>query len=205
MFKISTIIQKIRPKTLRHPLPVRIYHWIHAPSLLLLLYSGLHISHPRSIPGLTMRSARCLHFISQFLFLGSLAGRVGHSIKTGDYRQIIPEKRDWAALPALIRYELFLTSKEPTFPKFNPIQKLYLTIWLPLFALQAATGAALFNFNLLGPLEGALGGLSRARRLHHLIALALGASALGHIYFSSISGVERLKSIFAGYKAAGKK
>jgi thiosulfate reductase cytochrome b subunit len=54
-------------------------------------------------------------------------------------------------------------------------------------------------------LEAAFGGLNRLRRVHYLAALFMGASVLGHLYFAVSSGGEKLKSIFTGYKALGKK
>ncbi len=202
---LAGFFQKYRPKKMRHTAAVRLFHWTHVFSIAALLCSGFHIAYPRSVPFFRMRSARLWHFVNAFIFMGSLAGRVGYSIRSKDYRNIFPRKKDLSLLPRYLRYQLFFSPKEPAFSKYNPIQKLYFTAWLPLFILQALTGLILYAPRRLGRLEAAFGGLGRTRKVHHLSAIMQGVTALTHIFFTATAGTEKLKSIFTGYKALGKK
>jgi Ni/Fe-hydrogenase b-type cytochrome subunit len=193
------------PKKLRHTREIRIFHWVLTGSYFLLLYTGQHISHPHLVPFPGMRRARLGHFAGQFAFLGAVLWRIHHGIKAGNYREIIPDGKTLSRTPAYLRYELFLSSREPKFSKYNPLQKFLYTLWLPLFLLLGATGMVLYIPQRLARLEKAFGGLNRTRRLHYLLSLVSTSTVMGHIYFTLTSGKETLKSIFTGYKAWGKK
>ncbi len=202
---IKTSIDRWRPRQLRHSLLVRVLHWTLVSGTLILYYTGIYIARPGAVPGLTMRSARRFHMVGQFLFLGSFLIRAVHVVITGKTREIIPDKKDLTALPRLLRYELFLTSKEPASAKYNALQKLLFTSWIPLFVMKGVTGATLYWPNRTTGLQKLFGGLGRVRRLHYLLSVAQGSTIMGHIYLAATSGLETLKSIFTGYKAVGKK
>ena len=198
-------IQRYWPKKLRHPWPNRLFHWLLAPAYLVLLYTGIYISRPGVLPFMHTHRARQWHFVSLFIFLGSLAARIYYGMATKNYREIIPGKRDLAMLPAYLKYEFFLSKKEPVFPKYNPLQKLYYTAWVPLFILQGITGAILYAPRRLASLEALLGGLNRVRKWHYLLMLLTGSNVILHLYLATTSGWERFKSIFTGYTRLGKK
>ena len=199
------LLSRVLPKKLRHTREIRTYHWVLAGSYFLLFYTGLHISHPGRFPFPRMRRARLGHFAGQFAFLGALLWRIHNGVKTGNYREIIPDHKTLAKTPAYLRYELFFSSKEPKFPKYNPFQKFLYTLWIPLFLMLGVTGMVLYAPHKLDPLERVFGGLNRTRRLHYLLSLASASTVAGHLYFTLTSGAETLKSIFTGYKARRKK
>lgn len=202
---LSKWVYAVRPKKIRHPLPVRIFHWTHVITVSAMLFSGFHMAYPRTVPLLRMRSARYFHFFNAFIFTGGLAGRIIYSLRTRDYHFIFPNLKDLADLPRYLRYQLFFSSREPSFPRYNPVQKLYTTAWLPLFLLQIVTGFVLYAPRRLGAGEALLGGLGRARKIHHLAAVAQGVTSIAHIFFTATAGTEKLRSIFSGRKALGKK
>ncbi len=188
------------PKKMRHSLSIRIFHWLLTLSVFLLISSGLYISKPNYRLFANMRRAKCYHFISQILFIGSVAWRIYHGVKTKSYRDIIPGRRDLAALWPMVRFETFFTSATPSFQKYNPLQKLLYSSWLPAFFIQSATGLVLLAPNLFSRLEGYLGGLGNARKIHFLNTLYLVSTIMGHIYFSLIAGKNILKSMITGYE-----
>lgn len=200
---LKQIVGKYWPRKLRHPLPVRILHWTYAPAALVLLYTGVYIAHPGTVPFLNMKQARRLHFACQFLFMGGFLGRLVYGSFNRRYREIIPGKSDLAALPQFIRHQLFLTRKEPHFPKYNIFQKLVFLSWVPVIILKGLTGAVLYAPNRAGRLEAAFGGLERTRRMHYLTTLYLGPTILGHLYFAATKSKQKLKSIFTGYQSRG--
>lgn len=152
-----------------------------------------------------MRQARLAHFTAQFALTGSMLWRIWHGLRTGNLRDLAPGRRDLAALPSYVAFELFLHSKEKQFPKYNPLQNVLFTSWLPLTTCLALTGFMLYAPKRLCRVESALGGLNRARRLHYLCMVTFTATVMGHIYFTLTSGVNRLKPIFTGYMPLGKK
>lgn len=198
-------LTKILPKTKRHSAPIRTFHWVLTGSFFLLLASGLHIAHPHRFPYSSLRRARRHHSAGQCVFLASICWRIYHGFKTGNYRDIIFDKKALQKTPGIFRYELFLTSKEPKFPKYNPLQKLLYSFWVPIFLLLGLTGAVLHLPLRLSRLEAAFGGLNRARRLHYLLSVVSLNTVMGHIYLALTSGKEKLKSMFSGYKTLGQK
>lgn len=198
-------LTKLLPKTKRHTLPIRAFHWALTGSFFLLFYSGIHIAHPSLFPNYSLRRARIHHTGGQCVFLGAIFWRFYHGIKTGNYRDILFDKKALKKSPEFFRYLLFLKSREPGFPKYNPFQKLLYTFWIPVFLLLGLTGLVLHLPLRLSRLEAAFGGLLRTRRLHYLLSLISISSVMGHIYFALTAGKEKLKSMFTGYKALGKK
>jgi len=206
----------INLQKMRHSPGVRIYHWLMAVSFLLLLCSGLYISNPRgnafgSMGSMgnvgkvgdmgrmgRMQRARLLHFLAMGVLTGCVAWRIGHGIVTGNLREILPGREDLSSLPLYLQYVLFLRSREPSYHKYHPLQKLLFTTFFILFILQALSGMTLFASRLTGRLEAAFGGLNRARRFHYLATLLTGTMAAGHIYFALTSGRQKLKSIITG-------
>jgi thiosulfate reductase cytochrome b subunit len=198
-------LTKLMPKQNRHSLPIRTFHWTLTGSYFLLLYSGLHIAHPQRFPYTSMRRAHHHHTAGQCIFLGAILWRVYHGIKTGNYRDIVFDKKALQKVPKFFRYEFFLSSREPKFPKYNPFQKLLYTFWTPVFLMLGLTGVILHLPLRLSRLEAAFGGLHRIRRLHYVLSLVSISTVMGHIYLALTSGKEALKSMFTGYKTMGKK
>lgn len=187
-------------KNMRHTLSIRIFHWLLVLSVILLVGSGLYISSPGLMPYASMRKAKRYHLLSQFLFMGAIVWRFYYAIKTNNYREIIPSRRDLLALWPLVKFEAFFTSVVPSFRKYNPLQKLVYTSWIPSFIIQGVTGLVLLAPRLFSRLEGLFGGLGRARRVHYLNTLYLISTIMGHIYFALISGKKILKSMITGYE-----
>ncbi len=198
-------LSKLIPKTLRHPPSILIFHWVLAGSFFMLFFSGQKIVRPKRVPPTQMRWIRLSHFSAQYLFFSCILWRIYNGVVTGNYREILPEKKTAQAFPAMSRFEFFLQKKEPRYRKYHPLQKLLYTFWLFLFLFQSITGFILYIPRRLSRLEGAFGGLGRVRRLHHMASMVSISTVIGHIYLSLTTGTEKLKSIFTGYKPWGKK
>lgn len=198
------VARTLWPKKQRHTPAVRLLHWTLALSTLALLYTGICIAHPGALPVKNMHRARLWHFTSQYAFIGAFIGRLLYGARCENYRDILPGRKDLHKAPAYLKYELFLSGTEPRFAKYNPLQKILITIWIPVFILQILTGAVLYAPRRLQGLEAAFGGLARVRRLHYLNTLLIGTSKMGHVYLTATSSMEKLKSIFRGYTLIGK-
>ena len=64
-------------------LPVRIYHWLNALSILVLTATGFYIGNPLALTssiepvfGFTMGTVRFVHFVAAYLFLFNFAFRL---------------------------------------------------------------------------------------------------------------------------------
>mgnify|MGYP005839958387 CR=1 FL=1 len=187
---------------LRHPLPVRLFHWTLAPLALVLIASGLYITKPSRTGG-SMRQVRKIHSAAGFLFTWGLIARVYYGILRRDWRMIVPERHDLKELPRFLKYVLYLTPKEPKFRKYNPGQKFLYTSW-PLEALLILPlGFFLYTPKLFARPIKWLGGLNRIRSLIYCLTLFTTAMIAGHIYLALTSSVGKLRSIFTGYYKHG--
>ncbi|MDA8097817.1 MAG: cytochrome b/b6 domain-containing protein [Desulforudis sp.] len=191
----------IKGKKLRHPWPTRLLHWSYAPAVLAGILSGFYITRPSRVHGFTnMDSARKTHFIAQYVLISSYLARVYYAYSAKNYREIIPDLKDIVRMPEFLKYQLFLTSKKPKFPKYNPGQKIVYTSFALLIPVQIVTGLGLYVTKRFQKPATLAGGLNPLRKLHYLASVSISALAAGHIYFALTDSLKKLKSIFTGYK-----
>lgn len=189
-----------KPKP-RHTLPARLFHWAYAPAVLAGILSGFYITNPsRSLGFKDMQSAKKTHFVAQYVLLFSFIGRVYYSAVTRDYKSIIPGRKDLAAAPTYLKYQLFMSKKKPKFTKYNPAQKMLFTGLAVLLPVQIISGLALYASDKWMVATKKVGGLNPMRNIHYLTALAVSTLSAGHIYFALTDNLKKLKSIFTGNK-----
>ncbi|MDI6631646.1 MAG: cytochrome b/b6 domain-containing protein [Bacillota bacterium] len=182
---------------LRHPLPVRIFHWTLAPLAVALVTSGLYISEPPRAGG-SMRTARQIHSLAGFLFTFGFIARVYYGILRRDWRLILPERHDLKKLPRFLRYQFYLTPEKPKFRRYNVGQKFLYTFW-PLEALVILPlGFFLYAPKLFARPVKWLGGFNRVRSLVYYSTLLTAGTIAAHIYLALTDSVGKLKSIFTG-------
>ncbi|QHA00175.1 cytochrome b/b6 domain-containing protein [Dehalobacter restrictus] len=186
-------------KKQRHSGTVRLLHWVYAPAVLALIFSGLYIHSPSRAFGFKrMDSARKTHAVAQFLLLNSYLARVCYGMKDKNYKEIIPNRKTLKAIPEFLKYEFFLSEKKKEYPKYNPGQKILITSLAGLILVQMITGMALY-FKPLQRAVKPVGGLNPVRWLHYLAALMTASSVSVHLYFTLTNSLKKLKSIFTGY------
>ncbi len=181
---------------LRHPLPVRLFHWLLVPTLALEVATGFYLTNPsRRWSFLNMRSAKKIHFMAGYL----LTALFGAYLYGRDKTEIVPGPEDLGPrLKKFLAYEFFLTPKKPKFPKYNPGQKFLYTLWLVLIPYALLLGWFLYFPRFFARWIGLFGGLNNIRRMIYLCSVLLTASIAGHVYFGLTSSTAFLKSIFTG-------
>lgn len=187
-------------KKQRHTGIARLLHWIYAPAVMVLIFSGLYIHKPSGFFGFkNMDSAKKTHAISQYALIYSYVSRILYGLKDKNYRQIIPNRKTWSSIPGFLKYEFFLTNKMRKYPKYNPGQKILITNFVILVPIQITTGLALYSKIWEGTAKAA-GGLNPLRLIHFLTAVMLASSVAVHLYFALTHGLKKLKSIVTGYE-----
>lgn len=185
----------------RHTLEARSLHWIYAPAVLTGLFSGFYISNVSRRTGYNrMDQARKNHFIAQYMLIFSYLARIYYAGVSRNYSEIIPGIKDYGNLPGYLKYELFLTSKKPTYRKYNPAQKIIFTLLALMVPVQIVTGLVLYASNALQKPAALAGGVNPLRQIHYLAALSIASLTAGHIYFALTHSLKKLKSIFTGYE-----
>jgi Ni/Fe-hydrogenase 1 B-type cytochrome subunit len=184
----------------RHSIWIRIFHWINAVSILLLIFTGFQIHAPWAFKLFgTTNAARMIHFIMAYILCASVVCRVYYAIVAHDAKNIVFEPvKDTKKLPSMMKYYLFMTDSHPDYGKYNPGQKAMYTGWLVMVILMAITGFILYKPTLFMGLANALGGLVAIRMAHYIINWLFVLSVLAHVYLDVSEGIPVLKSMFTG-------
>jgi Ni/Fe-hydrogenase 1 B-type cytochrome subunit len=202
-------------------LPVRITHWVNVLSILVLSLTGYYISNPFfGTTGIAaneylMGTIRFIHFALAFVFTVSVLFRIYWAFVGNRYArwtQFAPVGRGRRrALGKMLGYYTFLRREPPAEIGHNPLAGItYIGIYV-LFALQIATGFALYSLPASGGFwKFAFGwiivlfGAPYVRLAHDLIMFLLIAFTIHHVYSALLIDMEErsglVSSIVTGYK-----
>ena len=185
----------------------RIWHWIMALSVVLLILTGLAIHTAGSGPwGGLARTVTVHNVFAVILSVNAFLAFFYH-VATAAIRQFLPEPR---GLLAGIMHHLdyygrgiFFGAQHPDSDrKLNPLQQLtYLALLNILFPLQIGTGVLIWAVGMSPALATALGGLSWLAPLHNLGAWLLIAFFVLHVYLTTTGRTvtAHLSSMITGY------
>ncbi len=195
--------------------PVRIWHWVHALSIVVLAVTGYLIANPLpSIGGeasehFLMGNLRLIHFIAGYVFTIGFAVRIYWAFVGNKYsREILyfPFWRGawWRSVYEEIKYYLFLRGRTPRSLGHNPLA--HVAMWLfntVLGLFMIITGFALYSEGLglgswadtwFGWAIPLLGG-SQSVRMWHILGMWLFiAFSIIHIYMAIRADIMRMQS-----------
>lgn len=210
-------------------MPVRVFHWINALAIILLMITGIYIGNPflgATVPedayySFVMGWARYIHFFSAFLFTINLLIRWYWVFKGNRYATSNPfRKIFWIETWETIKFYLFLKNKKPHYVGHNPLAQLSYWIFIGLgsmvmiftgyflyFEPQPESFFGAFFFSWVPLLFG--GDSFSIRSLHHLVAWGFMIFMVVHIYMAFredyLQRNGTMSSIFTGYKTEPKK
>ncbi|UII54516.1 Ni/Fe-hydrogenase, b-type cytochrome subunit [Cytobacillus spongiae] len=210
-------------------LPVRVFHWINALAIVLLMITGIYIGNPflgATVPeeayySNVMGWARYIHFFSAFIFTINLVVRWYWVFKGNKYATSNPFRRVfWEETYETIKYYLFMKNKKHHYVGHNPLAQLSYWIFIGIGSLVIMfTGYYLyfepqpesiygkFFFSWVPLLFG--GDSFSIRSLHHLVAWGFMIFMVVHIYMAFredyLQRNGTMSSIFTGYKVEPKK
>lgn len=204
-------------------LPVRIYHWLNALVIVVLIVTGIYIGNPLALNShkdpssqFTMGWMRMLHFIAAYLFLFNFLfrlywGFVGN--KYANWRAFIPTNKGffkgfWQVLKIDI---MMLKGKEPLNIGHNPVAGISYFIIFLAFVVQCLTGFGLYSamsdsfiakaFSWVPALTG---GDILLRQLHHWAMWVFILFTVVHVYLvlyhDYVEGRGELSSMVGGWK-----
>lgn len=208
-------------------LPVRIFHWINALAIVVLMITGVYIGNPFSsalIPGEAYYSnlmgwMRYVHFFAAFIFTINLMYRlfwaaIGNKFsKSNPFRWIF-----WKELGETVKFYLFLKNKKPHYVGHNPLAQLSYWIfcffgsWIIMLTgysmyfepQQQTVWAKLFSW-----VKYVFGDSYSVRSWHHLMAWGFMLFIVIHVYMAFrddyLEKSGSISSMFTGYKTEPKK
>jgi Ni/Fe-hydrogenase 1 B-type cytochrome subunit len=203
-------------------LPVRITHWVNVAAIVVLSVTGYYIaspfvgSHGPATGQFFMGTVRFIHFTMAFVFATSVLFRVywafigNRNARWGQFLPATPGRR--RALVKMVGYYTFVRRYPPAEIGHNPLAGVtYIGLYI-LFALQIATGFALyaqpFHDGIWKALFGWMivaFGAQPLRLVHDLIMYLIIAFTIHHVYSAVLIDSEEhsglLSSIITGRKA----
>ncbi len=172
----------------------RMWHWVQALVILLLLGTGLQIHASGDLRLISFESAVKIHTILGIaLGVNALLGLLYH-VFSGAIRQFLPEPKGFFDL-AMRQTSYYLSGIFRGDPhpivkrrnrKLNPLQQIaYLLLLNVLLPLQLVTGLAMWIAWVWPGITAAAGGLAFLAPLHSFGAWLFGAFVLIHIYLGT--------------------
>ncbi len=175
-----------------YPASDRIWHWIHALSIAMLIITGIPL-HFSSLRFMSLPAAVKLHtffgLVVSFDFILYLLNMFFY----GSIKNYLPRKSDGKEAILMAKYYLwgiFRGEEEPFHPRpghrLNALQKpAYLVVMMILVPIQIATGILIWKASGAEALLNSLGGLKTISTLHLLNAYLLAAFLISHIYLAT--------------------
>lgn len=137
--------------------PVRLWHWVNALSITILIVTGYLISHPLpSMPGeasahFLMGYIRFAHFAAAYVFAIGFLGRiywaiVGNHHASQLFRLPLLQKQWWKEVLFEAKWYLFLEKSPKKYIGHNPLAQLFMFFFITLGSIfMIVTGFALYG------------------------------------------------------------
>lgn len=193
-----------------HPLPVRIWHWIHAAGIVLLVLSGLQIRYVDYLHFLSFEQAVYVHNVIGFIVIFDYALWFLFYTFTGKIKLYFPTGEE--LVKGSIRqamfygYGIFKGDPNPhkitPDNKFNPMQKqAYLMIMLLLLPIQIITGLLLWRVGFFSDIV-IFFGIKAIHAVHVLLFFFFASFIIAHFYLATLGHTffAHFKAMFTGYE-----
>ncbi|MDX1380860.1 MAG: cytochrome b/b6 domain-containing protein [Xanthomonadales bacterium] len=175
----------------------RLWHWLQASAILLLIATGLIIHKPHLFGMFSFAYVVQVHNVLGFVLLINAALALFYTVASGTIRRFLPEPRDFfgRAVAQAAYYTRGIFAGEPhplertRDNRLNPLQQItYLAILNVLLPAQVLTGVLIWGAQRWPQLSAALGGLPVLAPLHTLLAWAFAAFIVMHVYLTTTAG-----------------
>lgn len=178
-----------------YTLSERIWHWVQALVMILLILTGFQMHYPESFPLFgSMAFAVRFHSILAILLLVNAFLGFFYQLSTAGLRRYVPMPVDFTRGSWLqAKYYLFGIFKGDPHPyeksqrqRLNPLQKVsYFALLNLLLPFQIATGVLCWGSTRWPETFATLGGLKVLATAHTLGAFFFVAFLIGHIYLTT--------------------
>lgn len=207
-------------------LPVRVFHWVNAFTIFLLIATGLFIGRPNVSASVAEEASysnlmgwvRYIHFFSAFVFTGNLLVRWYWVFNGNNYATSNPLKRAfWSEAWETIKFYLLLKNRKPHYTGHNPLAQLSywffigggsIVIIFTGYYLYFEPQPETFFAKLFAWVPYVFGSSFSVRSWHHLTAWGFILFIVVHVYMAFREDwLERngtMSSIFTGYKTEKK-
>ena len=188
----------------------RLWHWLQASAILLLLFTGLIIHKPHFFGMFSFPYVVNVHNVLGFILITNAALSLFYHLASGEIRQYLPEPKGFIAntLSQAMYYSRGIFAGKPhplektKENKLNPLQQVtYLAILNILLPVQMITGILIWGLQRWPHIAAELGGLPMLALVHTLAAWAFAAFIVMHIYLTTTGHTPTagIKSMIVGW------
>ncbi len=188
----------------------RLWHWLQASAILLLIFTGLIIHKPHFFGMFSFPYVVNVHNVLGFILLTNAALSLFYHLASGEIRQYLPEPKGFVArsLAQAMYYSRGIFAGKPhplektKANKLNPLQQItYLAILNILLPAQIITGVLIWGLQRWPDIAAELGGLPVLATVHTLVAWAFAAFIVMHIYLTTTGHkpMAGIKSMITGW------
>ena len=190
----------------------RLWHWLQASAILILLGTGLIIHKPHIFGMFSFAYVVQVHNVLGFILLINAALALFYNLASGEMRQYLPEPKGFIgrSIAQAMYYSrgIFAGESHPLEKtkerKLNPLQQItYLAILNILLPAQVITGVLIWGLQKWPQLASSLGGLPVLAPIHTLVAWAFSAFIVMHVYLTTAAGdtpTAGIKSMVSGWE-----
>jgi thiosulfate reductase cytochrome b subunit len=189
----------------------RVWHWLQALTIIMLLVTGLEIHAPTKVHLLGFARATSVHEALALFTVANAFLALFYHLATGAIRQFFPQPRDFFSLAiAQVGYYMrgiFTGAPHPFVHepgrKLNVLQQVtYLMVLNVVLPVQVATGVLIWKAQDWAGLVNRLGGLHGVASVHVLCAWVFGAFVVMHVYLTTTgrTPLSHLRAMVLGWE-----
>ena len=189
----------------------RVWHWLQALTIIMLLVTGLEIHAPTTLHLLGFGRATWLHEALALFTIANAFLSLFYHLATGAIRQFFPQPRDFFSLAiAQVAYYtrgIFSGAHHPfehePGHKLNVLQQVtYLAVLNLALPVQVATGILMWKAHEWSALVSRLGGLHAVATIHVLCAWVFAAFVIMHVYLTTTgrTPLAHLRAMVVGWE-----
>ncbi len=196
-----------------HPLPVRIWHWINARGVVLLVLTGIQIRYVGLVDVVSFRTAVAIHNAVGFVIVANFFVWLLFYLFSDKIRAYHPElnvmKQFRGSVRQLLYYGYGIFKGDPNphhvsvYRKFNPLQSMtYQIVMLLVLPIQCFTGILLWDLSRFAGTVAFLGGVRVVDTVHVVSFIFFAWYILVHAYLGTLGATpsEHFRAMFTGYE-----
>jgi thiosulfate reductase cytochrome b subunit len=210
----------------KHSLATRIFHWVNAPVLAVMIYSGLLIYWANDVyairlGGMTiirffpawfyevmhldhrLAEGMAWHFAFMWLFAVNGLLYVGYTLRSGEWRELVPNRHTLKEAWQVVLHDLGIRQQPLPPRKFNGAQRLAYTGVVAMGAGSLLTGLSIYKPVQLAWLTAMLGGYPMARLEHFALTVGYVLFFVIHITQVIRAGWNNFRAMVIGVEVAG--
>jgi thiosulfate reductase cytochrome b subunit len=218
----------MRKITQKHPLPVRITHWLNVVFLSIMIWSGLLIYWSNGIYKLKAGETTVIKFFPQWFYtLFNIPYRLAEGMSyhftfmwffaingllyflflmfSKEYKLNFPNRRSFKESFQVLLHDLRLKKTAPPYKKYNAAQRMAYTTILVLGMLEIITGLAIYKPVQLNWLCWLLGGYEWARAEHFIITILFLLFIVIHVLQVIKAGWNNFRAMITGFESGKKR